>query len=1069
MRNIINHLSILTMMIKSTGILLRHRKRLWGLPFYLLIFILTLTSTRYSELLAQDSRQFQGIVVDQNQEPVDNASVTVKGTNIGTSTRVDGIFSLSIPTSAQTLTITKVGHESVEINIQNQTQARIVLNSNTIELEETIIVGYGTQKKETVVGAITQTTGKILERAGGVSSVGAALTGNVPGIVTSASTGMPGEEDPRIVIRGRSTWNNTDPLIMVDGVERPMNSVDISSIESISVLKDASATAVFGVRGANGVILITTKRGREGKASIRGTVNNTLKAPSKLPGKMDSYDALLVRNRVIENELALSPNSWASYLPLDIIDKYRNPANLEEAERYPNVNWDKALFKDYALSQNTNLNIAGGTPFVKYFASADYLYEGDLFKVYDNNRGYNAGYDFNRLNVRSNLDFQLTPTTKFSTNLSGSRGVKKSPWGGGNAYSYWIAAYTVAPDRFLPRYDDGTWGWDALDTQGGINSAQVLSTSGIELITTSRITTDFILDQDLSMFVKGLNARGTISLDNTFVEGSRGINDLYNDIQSKWIDPQTGLPTFRNTFDGTNRFDFKEGINWSTQSGSVRNNATYRRLFYQMQLNYATTIGNDHNLTGMGLFNRNEHGTGSEIPHYREDWVFRGTYNFRNKYMIEYNGAYTGSEKFSPENRYAFFNSGGLGWLVSEEKFMSNVNWLDMFKLRASYGDIGDDSVWGRWLYLTQWSYGGQTRLGVQGERPEDSPYVWYKENVLGNPNVKWEKVTKINFGLDFRVLNGLVSGTVDFFRDKRSDVLISGGSRAIPEYFGVDAPVANLGIIENYGYEVELKFNKYLNQDWRFWADLNFTHAKDKVIEADSPTLLPEYQKPDNKQISQTYSYVSSGYYNTWDELYASTIHNTNDDHKLPGNYHIIDYNGDGIIDSKDNIPFAFPSTPQNTYNATVGFDWKGFSVFTQWYAVNNVTRQVVFGSLGGQKNLVYDEGSYWSKDNVNGDVPLPRWLSMPSEYTPGNRYMFDGSYIRLKTAEIAYTFNSENSFVNRLGLENLRVFINGHNLLFWSKMPDDRESNYAGTGWASQGAYPTVKRFNLGANITF
>ncbi|MGJ1415032.1 SusC/RagA family TonB-linked outer membrane protein [Sphingobacterium multivorum] len=1060
------------MMITCTITRVRHWKKLWGIakPFTLLLFLLYVGQTT---LYAQAKRQIRGIVVDSNHKKVSGASIRVKGTSLATATDDNGAFTIQVPADNNLLTISKLGYSQIEVDIHNKNTVEVQLSDKSIEIEETIVVGYGRQKKETVVGAIAQTSGKILERAGGVSSVGAALTGNVPGVITTASTGMPGEEDPRIVIRGRSTWNNTDPLVMVDGVERPLSAVDISSIETVSVLKDASATAVYGVRGANGVILITTKRGKEGQMLIRGTVNNIVKTVSQLPGKMDSYDALMLRNKVIEYELGISPSSWANYLPQDVINKYRFPADQTERERYVNTDWAKELFKSHAFSQNSSVNIAGGTPFVKYFANADFLYEGDMFRQFENARGYKAGYGFNRLNVRSNLDFQLTPTTKFSTNLAGSRGVKKSPWGGGNDYSYWIAAYTVAPDVIYPRYSDGTWGYYALNTQAGINSARVLALSGTEYITTSRITTDFTLEQDLKFLTKGLNVRGTISLDNTFVEGGRGINDANNSTQSKWIDPNTGLPTYQIAFDGTNRFDFVEGINWTTGAGQVRDWSTYRRLFYQLQLNYATTIAKNHNITAMGLFNRNQTGTGSMIPSYREDWVFRTTYNYKNKYMLEYNGAYTGSEKFGPDNRFAFFNSGGIGWLVTEEEFMRPISFLNMLKLRASYGDIGDDSGGRQFLYLTQWAYGGTAGMGVEGRYSysdgNTSPYIWYKESALGNPNIRWEKVNKFNIGLDFGLFNSQITGKVDFFRDRRTDVLISGANRAIPSYFGMEAPTANLGKVQNKGFEVELKFNRQLNTDWRIWADINFTHAKDKVINADAPELLPEYQKPDNKQVSQTYSYVSSGYYNTWDELYSSTAHESNDLAKLPGNYHILDYNGDGIIDAKDNIPYAFPSVPQNTYNYTIGFDWKNFSVMTQWYAVNNVTRQVVFNSFSGQLNLAYDEGSYWSKDNVNADVPLPRWLSQSSTYTPGSRYMFDGSYIRLKTAEIAYNFNRESSVIKRLGLQNLRIFLNGNNLVFWSKMPDDRESNYAGTGWASQGAYPTVKRFKLGANITF
>ncbi|WP_293924687.1 SusC/RagA family TonB-linked outer membrane protein [Sphingobacterium sp. UBA6320] len=1055
-------------MMKYTITLIWYEKRLWGI-LLLHITSLLILMLGTSPLSAQELRQIRGTVVDQKKQAVESASVRVKDGNTGISTDINGAFSIQVPKNRNTLIISKIGYTTTEVNIGNKTELQIVLNSSNIDIDEIVVVGYGTQKKETVVGAVTQTSGKILERAGGVASVGAALTGNVPGVVTTASTGMPGEEDPRIVIRGRSTWNNTDPLTMVDGVERPLSSVDISSIETVSVLKDATATAVYGVRGANGVILITTKRGREGKASVRGTVNNIIKTVSQLPGKMDSYDAMMLRNRVIENELALSPNSWAAYQTQDIINKYRYPASIEEKERYVNTNWAEELFKGQAFSQNSNINIAGGTNFVKYFASADYLYEGDMFRQNDNNRGYKAGYGFNRLNMRSNLDFQLTPTTKFSANLAGSHGRKKGPWAGrGDSYSYWIAAYTVPPDVIYPRYSDGTWGFYKPDSQVGINSAQALATSGIELTTTSKITSDFILEQDLKMFLNGLKVRGSISLDNTFVESGRGVNDLYNNVQSKWIDPETGIPVYGQNIDNS-RFDFVEGINWAQQAGAVDNAFTYRRLFYQLQFDYATQIANDHNITAMGLFNRNQYATGSIQPFYREDWVFRTTYNYKGKYMLDYSGAYTGSEKFARGYRFGFFNSGGIGWLLSEENFMKNVSFLDMLKLRASYGDIGDDNVNGRYLYLTQWIYGGQSHMGTVGDAPERSSYIWFRENELGNPNVRWEKVRKFNFGTDFSFFKGLLSGQVNIFSDKRKDVLIAGNARSIPDYFGVDAPAANLGIVTNKGYELELKVNKAFNQNWRVWADMNYTHAKDRVIEGDSPGLLPDYQKLDNKQISQTYSFVSGGYYNTWDELYASTMHDNNDANKLPGNYHILDYNGDGLIDTKDNIPYAYPSTPQNTYNLTVGLDWKNFSIMTQWYGVNNVTRQVVFNSFERQRNLAYHEGSYWSKDHTDADVPLPRWLATPSNYTAGNRFMYDGSFIRLKTAEIAYNMTSENKFIRRLGFQNIRVFLNGHNLLFWSKMPDDRESNYAGTGWASQGAYPTVKRFNLGANITF
>ncbi|UII19590.1 SusC/RagA family TonB-linked outer membrane protein [Fulvivirga ligni] len=390
-------------------------------------------------LLYQSERTVTGQVTSADgSEGIPGVTVLLKGTGRGTTTDIDGKYSIKINSNEAVLLFSFVGFATQEVPVNARSQINVSLKEDITSLEEVVIIGYGEQKKESVVAAITQTDSKALERTGGVSSVGAALTGNVPGVITTASTGMPGEEDPLIYIRGVSTMNNATPLILVDGVERPMSSVAISSIESISVLKDASATAVYGVRGANGVILITTKRGKEGKATIRARVNSTVKVPSKLPGKYDAYDALKVRNEVIEYELAMSPSSWNEYLPQAIIDKYRNPANQEEMERYPNVDWANTLFKDYAMSYNASLNISGGTEFVKYFAGADFQREGDLFRQFDNNRGYDPGYGFNRLNVRSNLDFQLTNSTKLSVGLAGSYGVKKEPVGGDRSRIWYV-------------------------------------------------------------------------------------------------------------------------------------------------------------------------------------------------------------------------------------------------------------------------------------------------------------------------------------------------------------------------------------------------------------------------------------------------------------------------------------------------------------------------------------------------------------------------------------------------------------------------------------------------------
>lgn len=1024
----------------------------------LLFLFITLSNTA---VFAQNTQTVKGKVVDGTNSPIVGATIILKENNsIGTITDANGIFSLNIPDGDQILVISFIGMESQEIGVRRNDNITITLEESKIQLGDVIVVGYGQQKKESVVGAITQTKGETLKRAGGVSSVGAALTGLLPGVITVSTRGTPGDEDPKIYIRGQSTWNTSDPLILVDGIERPMSGLDINSIESISVLKDASATAVFGVKGANGVILITTKRGREGKANINFSANATVKMPSTLASKYDSYDALYVRNQAIEREVALIPSSWDEYTPQGELNKYRYPSSQAEAERYPNVNWQDELVKKSAMSYNTSVNASGGTSFVKYFTAIDYLHEADILKKMDNSKSYNPGYGYNRFNVRSNLDFDLTKSTVLTANLSGSYGIKQDAFGQDDwEYRIWQSIYSSPPDIYYPRYSDGSWGYYPPDQVSTVNSLTTLGNNGVRKITTTRINTDYTLKQDLSMILKGLNAKATISFDNTF-KAVGGVYDNGN-VQQKYIDPKTGEVTYSNYL-GRNQFDWIP-TNWSIRPDELYtrwgNNQNSRKLYYQTQLDYARKFGK-HDLTAMGLFSRDKYATGNEFEHFREDWVFRATYNYSAKYFAEFNGAYNGSEKFGPENRFDFFPSGAIGWTISEENFMNKLNFINTLKLRASYGQVGDDNVINayRWLYNTTWGYGDNSPLGAT---PNDrSPYTWWSEKSIGNEDIHWEKVTKTNFGVDYSFLNGLFSGSADFFNDYRTDVLLAGDKRSVPPYFGGTPSYGNLGEVRVKGYELQLKVNKSFENNIRVWADFSTSHSKDKVIEADDPLLKDDYLKSEGKQIDQTRSQLSSGYYNTWDEVYSSTELNTYDVEKLPGNLYIVDYNGDGVIDTYDNVPYGYPERPQNTYNASIGFEWKGFSAFVQFYGVNNCNRYVSLASFSGHLDRVYDLGTFWTPENTNADAPMPRWNSH-MDYS-ATTYLYDGSYVRLKNAEIAYTL--EQASVIKLGLSSLRIYVNGDNLLMWSHMPDDREVNLGASS-----AYPTVRRINLGINLTF
>ena len=1039
-------------------------KKIFRCISFLLLFIAG-TASVYADTV-------RGTVVDDTGEPLIGATIALKGGSAATASDIDGNYSLQVPDlKTAVLKVSYVGYLPQEIKVNGRSTVDVTLQTNAEQLEEVVVVGYGQQKKASVVGAITQTTGEVLERAAGIHDISAALTGNLPGVVTMQSSGMPGEESAKITIRGASSWNNSDPLVLVDGIERDMNSVDVGSVKSISVLKDASATAVYGVKGANGVILITTKRGEEGRAKIDVSFTATLKSASKLPNKFDSFDALAARNKAVVHELGLMPSSWSYMTPYETLLKYRNPANLEEFERYPNVDWQDYLFKDYAMAYNGAVSISGGTRFVKYFAAIDFVHEGDLFRNFDNHRGYETGFGYNRINARSNLDFQLTKTTVFKVNLSGSNGQKRSTWpndGSGfnqsnwNDAQVWAGAYNIAPNVFRPVYADGSYGYYPAFSSQVANSADLLANGGAFKTTATRINTDFVLEQNLDFITKGLNFRGMISWDNQFREQGRGVSDLYNGPQYKWIDPATGAVTKKNPTETTSQFDYLPGSKWSTQAGSVSDGNTLRNLNYQLQLNWNREFG-VHNVGLTGVWTRQETAIGSMIPMYREDWVFRATYNFADRYFVEYNGAYNGSEKFKKGKRFGFFNSGAIGWRVSQEKFWEGLrDWWEELKIRASYGEIGDDSG-GRYLYMDEWGTGGNTSMDITGY-DNRSMYTFYYLSKLGNPDAGWEKVKKFNLGIDYAFLNNMFAGSVEIFKDKRDGILINGNDRAMPSYFGQTPPTANLGKAESKGFEVEVRFSKNINRNMRVWANLSMTHAANKIIDRDDPALKPAYQKQAGYVIGQTHSYLDKGFLNSFDDIYGSPSHDVNDASRLPGDYYIVDFNGDGVVDNKDSVPYGYSGTPQNTYNATIGFEWKGFSCFAQFYGVTNVTREVSLVSFGNHIDNVYNIGDWWSGETGTGDILIPRWYSTVSGYSNGTQYLYDGSYIRLKNVELAYTFT--NGWIKKLGLSYMKLYLNGNNLWVCSRMPDDRESNFS--GGSGSGAYPTMRRFNFGVRFS-
>ena len=1026
-----------------------------------------------------------GNVTDGAADPLIGASVIVKGNaSLGTVTDFDGNFQLKVPSESSVLVISYVGMTTKEIKIGKQRSFKVTLQDDT-QLQEVVVVGFGQQKKASVVGAITQTTGEVLERAAGIGSVGAALTGNLPGVATIATTGQPGEEDPQIYIRGAAAWNqDAQPLILVDGVKREIKSVDITSVATISVLKDASATAVYGVEGANGVILITTKRGQEGKAKIDFGFNATLKTVSKLPRKYDSYDGYMYRNQAIENELAIGGDaSWAYYRPQSFINNFINQdytvkpnydangnylGDYSQAERYPNIDWQDEMFKSTAFSYNTNLNISGGTKAVKYFVSFDYQNEGDMTRIWDNRQGYEGGYAYNRLNVRSNLDFQITKTTQFKVNLAGSNAQQKTPryYYGNNGTFFqqqnWAGAYGMPPNVFPVQFSDNSWGYYPL-VSNMANSPMNVAMSGYELKTITRIFTDFALEQDLGFITKGLIARGTISWDNQFNEGDRGINQAGGSHQTKrmYMLPEDGVLRPETQIFTNTGFDFYEKVDWDTQAGNV--SYTNRATEMSLQLFWARQFGK-HNVTLMGNWKRRIQAGNAELENRREDWVFRTTYDYNSKYFAEFNGAYNGSQKFSPDNRFAFFCSGAAGWMISEEPFMKKLKEkriLDMFKIRGSIGEIGDDNAGARWAYMNQWAVADKASMTLTAGQ---SPFQGYKESVIAAPDLKWATVLKKNLGFDYAFLGGMFAGSFDWFRDDRKDIFVSGGNRSVPSYYGAwTVPDVNKGEMKNSGFEFEIRFNKVLKNGMRFWANANYTYAHNEIKIKDDPALLPSYRRAQGYSQGQYVSFIDNGYIKTYDELYSTPAREKDDAQVLIGDHYIVDFNADGVVDETyDQAPYGYTGNPEHTYNATIGWEWKGFSCFAQFYGVTGVTRDVGLASFNNKLLTVYDNGDWWNPITADGEVVVPRFTTQVA-YNDGTQYLYDGSYFRLKNVEVAYTWTK--GWIKKLGFSSLKIYLNGNNIFMITKMPDDREGNgdFSGGG----GAYPTVRRFNLGVKL--
>jgi len=1066
-----------------------------GQPLQYSIKNKTILITRKPEKSVSEIKRIDvsGKVTDEKGEPLPGVSIRVKNGTSVTISDVDGNYRIPVSDNAAVLVFSFIGFEIQEVPVNGKIEINISLQPQVSGLNEVVVVGYGQQKKASVVGSIVQVKGEDLERTGGLTNIGLALTGQLPGVTIVQNSGEPGREDPQIFIRSMGTWNNSQPLILVDGVERKMGDIDMSEVENVSVLKDASSTSVFGVKGAQGVILITTKRGKIGKPVISFNANATTKTVSRIADKLNSYDQFEFRNQAIEYQLNRpTAQNWDSYLPYRMLQYYKQPQANGLQYLFPDVDWEKEMLKKLPVSYRSNVNVSGGTDFAKYFASVAYTFDDDVIKTDADpmNRGYKAQNSYERLNFRTNLDLNATKSTVFSVNLAGYVGNKRNGSGLSVSDDKIFGAFSAfSPDMYPMLSYDGSYGYNP-QLSNNPNPFARANSNGVRSNRETSISTDFKLDQKLNFITKGLSAGLLFSYDNIF-QTTSDINDG-NQSRSLYIDPAAIniLYSVNGSYidengnfyvkDGYRLEDYMQGYifnqasdhdyDWSkgvpSYTAESSGGSVFRKMFYQAQLNYGRTF-KKHEVGALALFNREVYANGNMFPRYREDWVGRATYNFDTRYLFETNFAYNGSEKFSSEYRFGFFPSVAVGWVVTQEKFMQNVKWLNNLKFRYSIGKIGNDEFSSpRWAYQTNWARDAdRTNFGYLSRTT--SPFVQYYEAGVGNPFLRWETAQKQNLGIEVSAFKNRIDVGLELFTENRKDIFMSANMRTISSYFGQSAVAANLGRTKGKGYELAVslknRFGKHLN------AFLNLTHtgAVDKILYMEDAPLLPNYQKHEGYQINQVVTQIGAGYTNNWDDVYSATGFATGNTARLPGEYRILDFNGDGTIDASDAAPYSYPrDRPQHTYGFTVGGEYKGFNLWVQFYGIYNVTGQYgsglyPFGNLA-QTGPVLAEfaNNSWAPDNVDAKYRAMT-VFLPGAQSLGHFGYEDGSYLRLKTAEIGYTFSKAS--LKYIGVNSLRLFANGNNLFLWSKMINDRE------GASSPTSYPLVRHFNFGVNVKF
>ena len=1043
------------------------------------------------------NRLYKGKVVDdRTSEPLVGATVKVKGSTIGTITDIDGNFALDIPDNISPIVfeVSYLGYASKEAAPAKTTGFTIRLAEDSQTLEEVQVIAYGKQSKMSVTAAISSIDTKELMKSPS-GSVANALSGAITGLSSIQPSGQPGAENPSIYIRGTGSLSDelSKPLILVDGVERSFFQMDSHEIESITVLKDAASTAVFGVRGANGVVLVTTRRGVSGKPVI--SLNSSFgltQALRNLKG-VDSYTYASLYN---EAQLSDNPSLTESQLGFSpfVMDMFRTN---EDPIMFPNVDWNDYLFKNLAWQTQHNLTLSGGGERFRYFVSLGYLLQDGMLKQLG--ESYDPNYQYKRFNYRSNVDIDITKSTLLKVNIGGHVGAKREP----RTDELWRKVLWSTPFS-SPGIVDGK-------QISNIYSNRYISIGerscpldyyynyGYNVDTDNVLNLDLALEQKLDFITPGLsmNIKGAYNT-NYNVKASRtpsGADSMCTPIYLGSIETP-GMDFWDPRFDRTIVYQ-TDGVSGLHEQMSYGEKVGRGRNWYgEFSLNYSRSFG-DHDVSALFLYNQSKKYYPEtkidgkvfymDIPTAYVGYVGRMTYAYKKRYMVDLNAGYNGSENFAPDKRFGFFPAVSAGWILSEEKFMKKQKVIDFLKLRASYGIVGNDKMENaRFLYMAgawsgyntvakgqgSWQFG---KNGGTGLLPDA------KENTMGNPDVTWEKVAKQNYGIDLKMFDSRLSLTADVFFEKRKDILST--RNTLPAITDINLPKINLGKVNNHGYELSLGWNDRAGKV-DYWLKANVSYAKNKIIYMDEVVPNEPYMAETGRSTGLTYGYIFDRFLQKDDFDADGNLKKDENGRQIlpqmelgtprPGDALFKDLNGDGVINGDDKTRFGYAERPDYVFGFLGGLKWKNFEFSMQWTAAMNASRILdgeyrnAFGSTNSRMLLKFLADGRWTEENPNSRFPRLTFMNKSHYLQTSDLWLMNGSYLRLKTAEISYTL-PQKDFLKKVGIESVRFYCNGYNLLTLFSDLNDIDIDPEGGTDGGNNNYPNIRIYNFGVNISF